>query len=101
MPDAPPVRGEPRRGPRPGHAVIAAATLPEGAPAQPLPAAVASLFAARYATPTAAKKACRRGEVLVDGVQRGVTWCAPLPLPWCQHWPGVTWCAHRLWPQPG
>ena len=81
VPDAPPVRGEVRRGPRTGHAVVDAATLPEGAPAQPLPAAVAALFAARYATPTAAKKACRRGEVLVDGVQRGVTWFVPFPAP--------------------
>ena len=81
MPDAPPLRGEVRRGPRTGHAVVDAATLPEGAPAQPLPAAVAALFAARYATPTAAKKACRRGEVLVDGVQRGVTWFVPFPAP--------------------
>ncbi|KAK9826166.1 hypothetical protein WJX81_002565 [Elliptochloris bilobata] len=74
VPDAPPPRGEAKRGPRPGHAIVATALQPDGVLAQPLPAAVAALFAERYGTPTAAKRACRRGEVLVDGVQRGMTW---------------------------
>lgn len=67
---------------RPSHAVVAAGALPPDAPLQPLPQAVAALFAERCGSATAAKRACRRGEVLVEGVQRGVTWHAPMHLPY-------------------
>ena len=82
VPDAPPPRGNAGRGMRPGHAVVAAAAMPPDAPSQPLPQAVAALFAERCSSATAAKRACRRGEVLVEGVQRGVTWHAPMALPY-------------------
>lgn len=80
VPDAPPPHGSAGRGVRPGHAVVAAAALPADTPVQPLPQAVAALFAERCGSATAAKRACRRGEVLVEGVQRGVTWHAPIDL---------------------
>ncbi len=77
VPSAAPPRGTVQRGLRSGHAVVAAATVPDGAPPQPLPAAVAALFPAACGSATAAKRAVRRGELLVDGVQRGVAWCGP------------------------
>ena len=52
---------------RTGHAVVARAAIPPGAPPAPLAKLLPSLLPSSFPTITAARKACRRGEVLVNG----------------------------------
>lgn len=49
------------------YAVVASAVQPEGSAPMALPQAVAELFPEHFPTATSAKRACRRGEILVDG----------------------------------
>jgi hypothetical protein len=56
--------------------VVARARVPEGRPPAPLPEAVLALFATRFNSKSAARKACRRSLVLVDGVASG---CSAAP----------------------
>lgn len=51
--------------------VVETVTAPDDFETRRLPAALLLLLPHRYATETAAKKACRRGEVLVDGENGG------------------------------
>ncbi|BDA48980.1 probable ribosomal large subunit pseudouridine synthase D [Coccomyxa sp. Obi] len=53
---------------REDHAVVASAVLPDGCAPVSLPQAVAELFPQHFPTATSAKRACRRGEILVDGI---------------------------------
>lgn len=53
---------------REDHAVVASAVLPDNSAPVPLPQAVAELFPQHFPTATSAKRACRRGEILVDGI---------------------------------
>jgi hypothetical protein len=52
---------------REDYAVVASAALPQGSAPVTLPQAVAELFPQHFSTATSAKRACRRGEILVDG----------------------------------
>ena len=52
---------------REDYAVVASAVLPPGSAPVSLPQAVAELFPGHFPTATSAKRACRRGEILVDG----------------------------------
>lgn len=51
--------------------IVDAASLPPGSERRRLHAALRQLFPSRFASDTAAKKAARRGEVLVDGEKGG------------------------------
>ncbi len=52
---------------REDYAVVASAVLLPGSAPVSLPQAVAELFPEHFPTATSAKRACRRGEILVDG----------------------------------
>ena len=65
-------------GPRFGHGVVDVATVAPDQDALPLAHALPALFPARYPTITAARRACRRGEVLLNGAPAPVD--APLAV---------------------
>jgi hypothetical protein len=63
LPSKPPLKRHQR--------VVESTSVPPGFDRRRLPAALLQLLPQRFASETAAKKACRRGEVLVDGGKAG------------------------------
>lgn len=74
---------------REDHAVVASAVVPERSVPVSLPQAVAELFPEHFPTATSAKRACRRGEILVDGTVSKLKYQRYHPLT-------VYWVASKL-----
>ena len=55
--------------PREHFEVAASGVYPAGSPPCPLPEAVLHLFPQQFASVTSAKRACRRGEIWLDGTK--------------------------------
>ena len=55
--------------PREHFEVAASGVYPAGSPPCPLPEAVLQLFPRHFASVTSAKRACRRGEIWLDGAK--------------------------------
>ena len=72
----------------PGFGVVAAARYPLSAGPAQLPNAVAQLFASHFPSVTSVKKACRRGDIMVNGKAGNNSRLAAYPvcgLPSCLH----------------
>ena len=55
--------------PREHFEVAASGVYPAGSPPCPLPEAVLQLFPQQFTSVTSAKRACRRGEIWLDGIK--------------------------------
>ena len=65
------------------HAIVASAVLADGTAPVSLPQAVAELFPHHFPTATSAKRACRRGEILVDGIVSKLKYQRYTPVGYC------------------